>query len=57
MKWCITCRTARRCECPGARERLAYAAQDKWLNLFGRDLSSEFELDAFTLKMTTACGF
>jgi len=44
-------------ECPGARERLAYAAQDKWLNLFGRDLSSEFELDAFTLKMTTACGF
>ena len=44
-------------ECPGAREQLAYAAQDKWLNLFGRDLSSEFELDAFTLKMTTACGF
>jgi hypothetical protein len=36
---------------------MAYAAQDKWLNLFGRDLSSEFELDAFTLKMTTACGF
>jgi hypothetical protein len=44
-------------ECPGAREQLAYAAQDKWLNLFGRDLASEFDIDAFTLKVTTACGF
>jgi hypothetical protein len=44
-------------ECPGARERLAYAAQDKWLKLFGRDLTSEFDIDAFTLKVTTTCGF
>ena len=44
-------------ECPGAREQLAYAAQDKWLKLFGRDLASEFDIDAFTLKVTTTCGF
>src|SRR5262245_46738442 len=25
-------------ECPAAREELAYAAQEKWLNLFGRSL-------------------
>ena len=44
-------------ECPGVREQLAYAAQDKWLKLFGRDLASEFDIDAFTLKVTTTCGF
>jgi hypothetical protein len=44
-------------ECAGAREQLAYAAQDKWLNLFGRSLKSEFQIDAFTLKVTTTCGF
>ena len=42
-------------ECAGAREELAYAAQDKWLKLFGHDLISDFEIDAFTLKMSTAC--
>ena len=42
-------------ECAGAREQLAYAAQDKWLKLFGRDLSSEFQIDAFTLRVSTAC--
>ena len=44
-------------ECPGAREQLAYTAQDHWLKLFGHDLASEFEIDAFTLKVTTSCGF
>jgi hypothetical protein len=44
-------------ECPGAREQLAYTAQDHWLKLSGRDLASEFEIDAFTLKVTTSCGF
>jgi hypothetical protein len=39
----------------GAREKLAYAAQDKWLNLFGRNLSTEFQIDAFTLNVSTAC--
>jgi hypothetical protein len=42
-------------ECPGAREQMAYAAQDKWLKLFGRDLLSEFQIDAFTLRVSTAC--
>ena len=44
-------------ECPAARERLAYAAQEKWLGLFGRSLESDFEIDAFTLKVSTMCGY
>lgn len=42
-------------ECPQARERLAYEAQDKWLSLFGRSLLSELELDRFTVFLTTTC--
>lgn len=42
-------------QCPGAREALAYAAQEKWLALFGKSLRSEFEIDALTLKLTTTC--
>jgi len=44
-------------ECPSAREKLAYAAQEKWLGLFGRSLSDEFDIDPFTLKVSTECGF
>jgi hypothetical protein len=44
-------------ECPAAREELAYAAQEKWLGLFGRSLSSEFDIDAFTLKIKTVCAY
>lgn len=44
-------------ECPAAREKLAYEAQDKWLRLFGRTLEAEFEIDPFTLKVSTECGF
>jgi hypothetical protein len=44
-------------ECQGAREELAYAAQDKWLGLFGRNLEAEFQIDPFTLKVSTTCGF
>lgn len=43
--------------CPAAREKPAYAAQEKWLGLFGLNLQSEFEIDAFTLKVSTECGF
>jgi hypothetical protein len=46
-----------RYECPAAREKIAYAAQEKWLGLFGRNLETEFEIDPFTLKVTTECGF
>jgi hypothetical protein len=45
-----------RYECPQAAEQLAYLAQDKWLNLFGRDLAQDFEIDPFTLLVTTRCG-
>jgi hypothetical protein len=48
-------RAGKRYNCAGAREELAYAAQDKWLNLFGRNLSTEFQIDAFTLHVGTAC--
>ena len=46
-----------RYECQGAREELAYKVQEKWLSLFGRDLASEFQIDPFTLKVSTTCGF
>jgi hypothetical protein len=41
--------------CPQEREKLAYAAQERWLKLFGRDLEDDFELDRFTLLVTTSC--
>lgn len=44
-------------ECPAAREVLAYAAQERWLGLFGRSLLSEFDIDPFTLKVSTSCSF
>jgi hypothetical protein len=46
-----------RYECPAAREQLAYAAQERWLALFGQSLESQFDIDAFTLKVSTTCGF
>jgi Domain of unknown function (DUF6647) len=44
-------------ECSEAREKLAFAAQEQWLGLFGRSLSSEFDIDPFTLKVKTVCGY
>ena len=41
--------------CPGAREALAFRAQRSWLQIFGRDLESEFGLDPFTIKAMTLC--
>jgi len=43
--------------CPGAREAIAYAAQEKWLSLFGQSLATSFELDPMTLKIRTSCMF
>lgn len=43
--------------CPAAREKLAYAAQQKWLALSGRDFFEEFETDRMTLLVRTSCGF
>jgi hypothetical protein len=42
-------------ECPQAREKPAYAAQDKWLAQFGRNLLDEFKLDPMTLLLRTKC--
>ena len=44
-------------ECPRAREKLAYTAQDRWLKQFGKDLETEFEVDMFTIFVSSACMF
>ena len=44
-------------ECPQAREKLAYLAQERWLALFGRDLAQDFELDGFSLLPKTTCFY
>jgi len=41
--------------CPASREKVAYAAQDAWLNMFERNLMDEYDLDPMTLKLTTEC--
>jgi hypothetical protein len=41
--------------CPAAAESLAYSAQDRWLQLFGRSLAADFEVDAFTLIAASLC--
>jgi hypothetical protein len=41
--------------CPQERERLAYEAQERWLNLFASSLERDFEIDAFTLLASTTC--
>ena len=41
--------------CPEEREELAYKAQDSWLHLFGRDLESDFQMDAFTIIVKSKC--
>jgi hypothetical protein len=41
--------------CPGEREKIAYAAQRQWLELFGGDLMKEFRLDPMTLLIRTNC--
>jgi len=42
-------------ECPGAREKVAYLAQDKWLARFGKSLENEFGVDMFTVVVSSAC--
>ena len=48
-------KAGRKYRCPEARERLAYAAQVRWLALLGRNLKDEFGIDAMTLKLRTTC--
>ena len=42
-------------DCPAAREKPAYLAQDRWLGLHGLDLETEFGIDKFTLVVSSAC--
>ncbi len=44
-------------ECPMAREKLAYLAQDRWLKRFGKDLEKEFDVDMFTILISSACMY
>jgi hypothetical protein len=44
-------------ECAGAREAVAYKAQQAWLARSGRDFFTEFDLDPMTLLVRTSCGF
>lgn len=41
--------------CAGAREKPAYQAQARWLELFGKSLQDEFGIDAMTLLVRTNC--
>lgn len=41
--------------CAQEREQLAYAAQERWLALFGNSLAGAFELDGFSLLAKTRC--
>ena len=43
--------------CAGEREKDAYRAQRAWLELFGRTLEQEFELDPMTILLRTNCRF
>ncbi len=42
-------------ECLQAREKLAYAAQERWLRRFDLSLESEFDVDPFTILVRTLC--
>jgi hypothetical protein len=42
-------------DCPMAREKLAYLAQDRWLQRYGSGIEQEFEIDKFTLLISSAC--
>ncbi|WP_314944628.1 DUF6647 family protein [Bradyrhizobium cosmicum] len=46
-----------RFDCPRAREKSAYLAQDEWLGRFGMSLEKEFDVDMFTVLISSACMF
>jgi uncharacterized protein DUF6647 len=41
--------------CPQEREELAYKAQDRWLELFGHNLTEDFQLDPFSILLKSKC--
>lgn len=42
-------------DCPEAREKPAYQAQARWLELFGTNLTDAFEIDAMTILLRSNC--
>ncbi len=42
-------------DCAGAREKPAYQAQARWLELFGQSLPGAFQLDPMTILVRTNC--
>lgn len=52
----LQARSGEKYECPQARETLAYAAQQRWLGQFGTDLQREFEINPFTVLVSSMCG-
>ena len=44
-------------ECPMAREKMAYLAQDQWLGRSGTSLEKEFEVDMFTALISSSCMY
>jgi hypothetical protein len=44
-------------DCPQAREKLAYRAQDRWLARSGRSLERELEVDPFTVLARSTCAY
>ena len=57
MNWSIICRNVAGLayDCAEAREKPAYQAQARWLELFDTSLEQEFELDAMTLLVRSNC--
>ena len=47
--------TTRHYGCPEEREAPAYAAHEKWLELFGTNLAEQFGIDGLTLLVRTHC--
>lgn len=47
--------TGQRFACAEERERAAYAAQSRWLQVHGRSLESEFGIDPLTRWVRTTC--
>ena len=43
--------------CIQESEAMAYAAQERWLGLYGHNLLADFEVDAFTLLASTRCFY
>ncbi|HUG61279.1 MAG TPA: DUF6647 family protein, partial [Methylomirabilota bacterium] len=44
-------------DCPEAREKPAYQAQARWLELFGGSLEEAFQVDPMTILVRTNCMF